>query len=136
MGSYTNNELAERVVQIMADLGFNPTHTGPYVTELRDYIKDKAAKGLCGMTRLFYEPITKETANDIARRYLAWFWSVEHTSIKMECIDGPPLTCYYNTATGRREYSMQWHRVLPYLRDQFRRVAVMFRRKRVNPYKD
>jgi hypothetical protein len=119
----------------MSNLGFSPVHTGDYVTELKELLASRVEKhGLIWMGRVYYEPITKETCNDIAKKYLAWIWACDNASHKVECIDGGPWRKVTNTRTMKSRIVIKWHRVPAYLRDQFRKVKYKIGPKRKNPY--
>lgn len=62
--------------QMMIRMGFEPTDTGPYVTELRVLIAKQMANGLISRSGGTWAP-GNHSAEDRARAFLAHEWSMQ-----------------------------------------------------------
>lgn len=62
--------------QMMARMGFEPTDTGPYVTELRKLVERQMAEGLVSRSAGTWAP-GNHSAEDRARAFLAHEWSMQ-----------------------------------------------------------
>lgn len=79
--------------QMMTRMGFEPTDTGPYVTELRKLVERQMAEGLISRSAGTWG---NHSAEDRARAFLAQEWSMQQGhSYRIENIDrdwSEPLT--------------------------------------------
>lgn len=136
--------------QLMLNIGFPPTETGPYVTELREHIARQMAYGMTNRSAgTFAEECYARDENrfitgynispeERARAMLEMDWAMENGhSYRTECID-PPIGWRYNVKTMRRTLKVRWSRLLPWVGDRFREAAMRWRIRRggQNPYRN
>ncbi len=138
---------------IMAEMGFTPFDTGPYVTELRGVVAEKVERGMIytsagtGLTperpigsvrEIIVEglivPVTlvgrvRGSAELRAKERLAMNWEIEQgMTYRVDCIDGTPWGWSFNAVTMKRRWRVQWRQVLPWLGDRRREAVFLVKR--------
>jgi hypothetical protein len=136
--------------EIMERGGFEPTDTGPYVTELREQTRELVAKGILidrspgtwGPDAIdFKSGEWKIDSEARAKVLLAIEWRMQHRhAYYVECIDGPPWGWTCDTRTLKWSFRIKWHMIQPWLGDLRRLAGMRYRvwrdRYLVNPYDD
>ena len=122
---------------IMERGGFEPTDTGPYVSEL--WLRTREQVMYEGLINRHFGP--GATDSEIrAKALLALDWEQQHRHLcRIECIDGPPWEWTHDLWMKRTSFRIEWRMILPWIGDQCRRGGVQWRRWRdrrlVNPYR-
>lgn len=128
---------------VMAEMGFTPFDTGPYVTELRGVMAEKVERGLRRASAgTFPGVLSSITAEERARAHLAMNWEIaQGMTYRVDCIDGKPWGWTFNAVTMKRRWRIKWQYILPWLGDRRREAGFLVRRwwrrkvlKQVNPY--
>lgn len=143
-----HRERENRAARIMLKMGFPPTETGPFVSELRAKIVKQVAEGLVNRSggswaEGCYERDEEGHAvgwkishEERARSLLEMEWSIEKGhAYEVKAID-PPIHWTFSTSTMRRGIRVHWSLLLPWVGDRFRELAMVLRIRRggKNPY--
>jgi hypothetical protein len=128
--------------QIMQRMGFPPASAsdGRYVTELRHSIARQASAGLVNRSGgTWATDAIWSDHEERARCLLEIDWAIERGHCcQTEVLDCYPINRRYNFKTGRSHYEFRPDRIMPWVRDQVRKVSYHYRiwrdRNLVNPY--
>lgn len=135
--------MTDQVDIIMAQMGFTPYDTGPYVTELRAVMAKKVERGLRRASAgTFAGHLGSIPAEERARAHLAMNWEIEQgMTYRVDCIDGKPWGWTFSVVDMKRRWRIQWKRIPAWLGDRRREAVFRLKRwwtrkvlKRVNPY--
>ena len=125
------------MVDLAEKLGFLPTDSGPYVTELRALLEKKQRAGLRNINASFSTSLDAESR---ARALLSRDWEISHgAAYRVENVDGL-IRKNYNLSTGKNTWKL--NRPLAYFRDRYRKIKTsvyLFWSRKIlrhtNPYK-
>lgn len=136
--------------EMMLKMGFPPSETGPYVTELRALIERKSAEGRVGCSGVTWADecyelddagfITgyKISHEDRAKAMLEMEWAVDNGhSYRVSTVD--PIICRtFNTTTMRRGIRVRWSSILPWVGDRWKETMMNIRvwHGGKNPYRE
>lgn len=132
--------------KIMLRMGFAASDNGPYVTELRQSIKQQVADGLVNRSGGTWAPEYGPAGmllptEERARAFLQMDWEVaQNNHCEMRCLDRP-FGWKYNIKADTKHYEIKWRRMPAYFGDRWRSFKLSMRvfytkriLRRKNPY--
>lgn len=129
--------------QVMEQMGFPATETGPYVTELRgDIAKRIKDEGLLGHSAGTWGPLGH--IHELrAKELLASQWAIKRWHYcERKCFDSSPIGWEFNFKTSRWHVKFRPRSIAPWIGDRLRRWRMDMRIWRdamlgyKNPYRD
>lgn len=126
---------------IIRGMGFPDDATGPYVTALRQQVREQVAEGMVGHSGgTWADDSIWLDHEERARCLLEVHWDIKQGhSCRVELLDTAPIMLRLDIRTMRRHIEFRPRLIRPWIADQFRRAAMSLRiwrdRNRVNPYR-
>lgn len=127
--------------EIMTRMGFRSDELGPHVAELRKVVDRQISEGLQNRSYGSWAP-GDHTDEVRAKAFLEAEWAMQHGHCcEVKCMDSTPIDWRFSTKTMRWHLEIKPRRLLPWLGDRCREMAMHYRiwrdylLGRSNPYR-